>query len=57
MRGLPLVAKTSAKLDLLVARQEMPTPPLPNNEFSTGDEDFEALYACRPRLPSMRCRF
>jgi len=51
MRGLRWSAKTASKLDLLIARQEMPAPPMPNNEFSTGDEDFEALYAWQTTTP------
>jgi hypothetical protein len=51
-RGLRWCAKTASKLELIVARQEMPTPPAPANEFSTGDEDFEALYAWQTALPA-----
>lgn len=51
MRGLRWSAKTAAKLDLTVARQEMPTPPSAVNEFSTGDDDFEALYAWQTAAP------
>jgi len=57
MRAMEWTAKTVSSFDLRVVRLEMPRPPetLENNkaaqEYSSGDEDFESLYAWQTHKP------